>query len=191
MKKKMVAAVVALLFAACNSSSAPSGTQSTSALHSTASWPHHRNVGELVGESPLIVRAQVLEKLGERTLTGEPSQRFPIALTEFRIQIERTLKGAALGQVVVVMPGREGDPVNTYPELPLLKPGSQVLLFLRPSAEPRTPDGTSKFAIVSPEGLYQVIGRTLVTTSEETLIRSAAASGLDSFERAVLQAAQR
>lgn len=189
MKSFALAAATVLLLAAC-SQSAPR-VDLNGASGSLATWPHHRSIDELVGDSELVVRAGVLSKVAERILTGHPSQRFPVALSEFRVQVERTLKGSGAGQIIVVIPGRDGDPVNTYPELPLLKPGTRVLLFLRRSVDGNSADGTARYAIVGPEGLYQVIGNALATTTDERLIRDAAGAGLTAFEAAVLRATQR
>lgn len=186
---RMVATAFSVILSASCAVAAPAPSDEGDA-GAVASWPHHPTIDALVSASPVIVRAVVVENLGERLITGAPTQRFPVALTEFKLRVERVLKGSPGSQIVVIEPGRAGDPANTYKELPLMRQGSRVLLFLYPSAEPALADGTVKYGIVSPEGLYEVVGARVTTRSEQPAIRIAAGQGLDLFERAVVAAAQ-
>jgi hypothetical protein len=147
---------------------------------SFATWAHYRSLDELVSASDLIVRARVGRKLGERSV---PSGRVAVAFTEFEIQPQHTMKGQPKAAATVVQIGRAGDSANTFPEFPLLRVGSEVILFLRDvSAEPLHSDGTQKFSIVSPEGLYLVLAGRVNAASSESTLRSLAGKSVDEFE---------
>lgn len=194
MKVKAIAVLFSaalLLVAACGpraSSNSAVDVPASTHSESMAVWFHYETLERLVSHSDVIVAARVLERVAERPARSHPSQRAPVYFTESRVAVLRTLKGKVAPEILVVQVGREGDPANTYPELPVLKAGTEVLLFLRDvSNEAVHADGQTKYGIVAPEGLYDIVRGRLVTRQLNLPVAQlAAASTAESFEARIV-----
>ncbi len=155
--------VVALAAIACAPSVAPDTSPTTGSM---ADWNDYGDLEDLVRASDLVVEARVLRRLDTRDVRGYPAQRVPVAFTESVVEVRTSLKGNASGELQIVQLGREGDPAQTYPEFPILRPGTDVVLFLVDvSADPIHSDGRTKFAIVAPVGLLRIQGARLTSSA--------------------------
>jgi hypothetical protein len=74
-----------------------------------------------------------------------------------------------------------------WPEMPVLKPGSRAVLFLKDITNSRKPEQSrATFAVVAPEGQYEVVGNRVITVALGTPVPDAAAKlRLDEFEAAI------
>lgn len=131
---------------------------------SLAQWHPFADLAELVQASDLIVEARVTQRIGDREIRLHPAQRVPVAFTESVVQIRRALKGDVDGELIVTQLGRDGDVANTYPEFPLLRPGTVVLLFLSDVSEvPAHSQGIARFGVIAPVGAMAVVGDRLIS----------------------------
>ncbi|MGH2695298.1 MAG: hypothetical protein ACRDJJ_10885 [Actinomycetota bacterium] len=133
---------------------------------SLVSWHDYGDLDELVEASDLVVEAHVVRRLGARDVRSHPAQRVPVAFTEFVVEARSALKGDSAGPLHIVQLGKEGDPAQRYPEFPLLRPGSDVVLFLVDvTTEPIHADGTTKYGILPPVGLLLIENGRLRSTA--------------------------
>jgi limonene-1,2-epoxide hydrolase len=165
---------LALLVTASSCTAVPAGHSPET--DSTTLWRDYGDLIELTEASDLVVEAVVIRRTGVRERRGHPAQRVPVAFTESLIHITNVLKGDPPSKDLrVVQLGKEGDPAQTYPEFPVIRTGSEVVLFLVDvSDEAAHADGSTKYAILPPVGLFRVYGGRLVS----------AASGFDSVAEA-------
>ncbi|HET7701555.1 MAG TPA: hypothetical protein VFM06_11895 [Candidatus Limnocylindria bacterium] len=175
-------AVVLVFASACDQ--VPQSTHAESA----AMWQRHETLEALVEASDVIVRARVIDNAEVYSVGSGSARNLPIYFTDTRVAVERLLKGVAPQELLVWQTGRAGDPGNSFADLPILKPGSRVLLFLTNiSSDPNHGRGKVKFAIVSPDGLYEIHSDRLVTVALGTNVTNeAAVSTLQAFEARVL-----
>ncbi len=84
--------------------------------------------GALADRSPVIVEGRVL------ALAAAPGE---LPAIDYQIEVERTIRGPAMGSLVVRVPGGvRADGVGlAIPGAPKFRPGDEVLLFLRPRGD--------------------------------------------------------
>lgn len=166
----------------------------TAERDSTALWPYYRDLADLTAAADLVVEAVVVRRLGEREVRGHSAQRVPVAFTDSLVRVANVLKGEPGSEELrVAQIGREGDPAQTYPEFPVLSPGSHVVLFLVDvSEEAAHADGSAKYGILPPVGLFTVEGQRLRSAAAEfSPAREATSLSLDDFRARVRALADR
>lgn len=184
--RALIAAAISLLLAtACATPAAPPAAAPNT--ESMAEWHHFDSLGDLVAAADAIARVAVVGKTGEETI---PGGRAPVAFTAFQVRSLRVLKGQPGPTFTLLELGREGDTANTYPELPLLTPGAEVVVFLHDvSTHPNFRDGTRKFQILGLEGAYIVAqGRIRSLSSDSKLSPQTDGKTTSEFESLVLGA---
>lgn len=180
-----------LIIAIAVGCTAPSPLSGDAHQESLTAWHNFGDLRGLVRASDLVIEARVLERVSDRDVRGYAGQRVPVAFTEALVEVRSALKGTASGQLRIVQLGREGDPAQTYPEFPILRPGSDVILFLTDvSAEPIHADGSTKYGILAPVGLLEVQSGRLTTKARgHTAAEQAASLSLDQFRQRVREIA--
>jgi hypothetical protein len=163
----------------------PSGPQSTQTMRQGL-WDGYATLGDLVSGSDLVVRVKVLDGSGYSLQPGAAKSLLSW-YTDTRVTVERVLKGSAQGEVIVLQTGLVGEPSTMWPEMPVLKPGSRAVLFLKDITNARKPEQSrATFAVVAPEGQYEVVGNRVITVVLGTPVPDAAAKlTLDEFEAAI------
>lgn len=162
-------------------------TSGSSSSESMVSWNDYGNLSQLVKAANLVVEGRVLRRVGSRDVRTDARQRVPVAFTESVIEVRAALKGSASGELRVVQLGREGDPAQTYPEFPVLRPGEDVVLFLVDvTNDPILAGSAARYGIIAPVGLFLVRGESLTTSAGSfDSTREALALGLDGLRSRV------
>lgn len=178
-----IAVIAALVAAACTPSTRPG----SASAESMVSWNDYGDLSQLVGAADLVVEGRVLQRVGSRDVRADPRQRVPVAFTESVIEVRAALKGSASGELRVVQLGREGDPAQSYPEFPVLRPGDDVVLFLVDvTNDPILAGSAARYGIIAPVGLFRVRGGSLTTSAGSfDSTREALALGLDGLRSRV------
>lgn len=152
---KLITTVVLFAFGLSACTSTPAAQHSEG--RSLAFWPDHGDLAALTQGSDLVVEAIVVRRLDVREAKGHPAQRVPVSYTESLVRVTRALKGPGSGELRVVQVGKVTATGDTYPEFPVLQPGSAVVLFLVDvSNEAVHADGTTKYAVIGPVGLFTI-----------------------------------
>ena len=126
-------------------------------------WEGYSTLGDLVTASDLVVRAKVTDGRGYSLLPGAAKSQLNW-YTDTRVAVEKVMKGNASSEVTVLQMGLVGEPATMWPEMPVLKPGARAVLFLKDITNSRKPDQSrASFAVVAPEGQYEVFGDRLIT----------------------------
>jgi hypothetical protein len=154
-------------------------------------WDGYATLGDLVVASDLVVRVKVIDGRGYSLLPGAAKSQLNW-YTDARMTVERVLKGSAPSEIVVLQMGLVGEPSTMWPEMPVLKPGARAVLFLKDITNSRKPDQSrATFAVVAPEGHYEVVGNRLITVVLGTPVPDAIdRMRLDEFEAAITAAAR-
>ena len=154
-------------------------------------WDGYATLGDLVAASDLVVRVKVIDGRGYSLLPGAAKSQLNW-YTDARMTVEKVLKGKALDEIVVLQMGLVGEPSTMWPEMPVLRPGVRAVLFLKDITDSRKPDQSrATFAVVGPEGHYEVVGDRLITVVLGTPVPDAVDKmRLDEFEAAITAAAR-
>ena|SRR5688572_17518313 len=154
-------------------------------------WDRYATLGDLVAASDLVVRVKVTDGRGHSLLPGAAKSQLNW-YTDTRVAVEKVLKGSAPSEVIVLQMGLVGEPATMWPEMPVLKPGARAVLFLKDIANSRKPDQSrATFAVVAPQGQYEVVGDRLITVVLGTPVPDAIDKmRLDELEAAISAAAR-
>ena len=179
--------VVAVALVVGCSASEPQSTQTMR----QGLWDGYATLGDLVSGSDLVVRVKVIDGNGYSLQPGAAKSQLNW-YTDTRVTVERLLKGSAPSEVIVLQMGLVGEPSTMWPEMPVLKPGTRAVLFLKDISNSRKPEQSrATFAVVAPEGQYEIIGTRVITVVLGTSVPDAAARlRLDEFEAAIAAAAR-
>lgn len=141
--------------------------------------------------SDLVVRVKVINGRGYSLQPGAAKSQLNW-YTDARMTVETVLKGSAPIEIVVLQMGLVGEPSTMWPEMPVLRPGARAVLFLRDITNSRKPDQSrATFAVVAPEGQYEVVGNRLITVVLGTPVPDTVDKlRLDEFEAAITAAAR-
>jgi hypothetical protein len=123
------------------------------------SWAYtYGSIHEIGAASPLVVTGTVESVLREDRVGG-----LGYPQTVFAVSVNRTVKGALDTTAIHVLQDGGQEGAGTWVELqefPLMRPGDQVVLFLRPMVR----DGETLWVIVGgPEGILKVSSNGAVT----------------------------
>lgn len=153
-------------------------------------WDGYPSLGGLVAASDLVVRVKVLDGNGYSLQPGAAKSRLNW-YTDTRLTVEKVLKGSATGDLIVLQTGLLGEPDTMWTEMPVLKPGARAVLFLKDITNSRKPEQSrATYAVVAPEGQYEIVGDRVITVVLGTPIPDAASKmRLDEFEAAITAAA--
>jgi hypothetical protein len=173
--------VAVALVGAC----APSEPQSTHTMRQ-GHWDGYATLDGLVAASDLVVRVKVIDASGYSLQPGAAKSLLNW-YTDTRVAVEKVLKGSAPSEVIVLQTGLMGEPSTMWPEMPVLKPGARAVLFLKDITTSRKPEQSrATFAVVAPEGQYEVFGDRVITVVLGTPVPDAAAKlRLNEFEDAI------
>jgi hypothetical protein len=154
-------------------------------------WDGYATLGNLVAASDVVVRVKVIDGRSYSLLPGAAKSQLNW-YTDARMAVERVLKGSAQNEIVVLQMGLVGEPATMWPEMPVLKPGARAVLFLKDITNSRKPDQSrATFAVVGPEGQYEVVGNRLITVVLGTPVPDAIDKmRLDELEAAITAAAR-
>lgn len=152
-------------------------------------WDGYRTLSELVGASDLVVRGKVIES-NAFSLNPGATKSVLNWYTDVKVMVEKTLKGSATSEVIVLQTGVAGEPSTMWPEMPVLKNGARAVLFLKDITKGRVPDQSrATFGVVAPEGLYEVIGNRVITVALGTPVPDEASKlSLEQFESRIAAA---
>jgi hypothetical protein len=165
----------------------------SSRAHSSALWEHHETVGALVSGSDVVIRATVLKRAGLQTVDYGSVRGGPLIYTDTLVSVEKYLKGTGASELVIRQLGSvDSSGASSFPDLPILRGQSRVLLFLKDvTSNPQNVSGAPLYGIVSPEGLYEIFGNPLVTVAlGHEVTDTADRTPLDAFERLIEAAAK-
>jgi hypothetical protein len=180
--------VLTAVFLLAGCAAEPRSTRAESA----AMWEHFPTLDALVQASDVVVRAEVMSRSGiEKVDYGSPRGK-QLTYTDTNVSVEKYVRGSGPNRIVIRQLGSTDNGGTNFADLPLIKPGSKVLLFLNDiTADPRNLSSQPLFMIVSPEGLYEIYGNRLITVALGTEVTDAAdKTPLDAFERMVESAAK-
>lgn len=146
----------------------------------------YATLADLVSGSDLVVRVEVIDANGYSLQLGAAKSVLNW-YTDTKVTVEKVLKGSAPSEVIVLQTGLFGEPSTMWPEMPVLKPGSRAVLFLKDITNSRKPEQSrATFAVVAPEGQYEVVGNRVITVVLGTPVPDAASKQrLDEFEAAI------
>jgi hypothetical protein len=178
--------MVALLVASC--AAAPQSTRAESA----AMWDHFSTLDALIRASDVVIRAQVTGRAGVEYVDYGSRVGNKLTYTDSSLTVEKYLRGGGANRIVIRQLGSDDGRGSNFADLPLVKPGSRVVLFLNDiSSDPRNRSGQPLFQIVSPEGLYEIHDNRLITVALGTEVTNTAdKTPLDVFERMIENAAK-
>lgn len=191
MKRTFVSLLTASVFAVGLLTGCASEPRSSHA-ESSAVWDHHGTLAELLQASDVVVRARVIERARAEGIDYGSSRSKLLYYTDTRVGVDKYLKGTGASTLTVRQMGNADIEGASFADLPILSPGTQVLLFLNDiTSDPKNLTGQPLFMIVSPEGLYQVVDNRLITVALGTEVTNTAdKTAADVFERIVEAAAR-
>lgn len=154
-------------------------------------WDGYATLEGLVAASDIVVRVKVIDGSGYSLQPGAAKSLLNW-YTDARVTVEKVLKGSAPNEVIVLQTGLVGEPSTMWPEMPVLKPGARAVLFLKDISNSRKPEQSrATFAVVAPEGQYEIVGNRVITVVLGTPVPdSAARQRLDEFEAAITAVAR-
>jgi hypothetical protein len=174
--------VVALVCAVVLATACAPEPQSTSTMR-VGMWEGYSSLEKMIAASDLVVRGKVIENHGYSLQPGAAKSRLNW-YTDTKLVVEKSLKGSASGEIIVLQAGVAGEPGTMWPEMPVLKTGARAILFLRDISQGRKPEQSrATFAVVAPEGQYEIVGDRVITVVLGTPVPDAAAKlSLGEFE---------
>jgi hypothetical protein len=186
--KRLYLSLLALvtLLVAC----APSEPKSMQTMR-VGLWDGYATLDGLVAASDVVVRVTVIDG-NSYSLQPGAAKSLLNWYTDTRVTVEKELKGSAPNEFIVLQTGLVGESSTMWPEMPVLRPGSRAVLFLKDITKSHKPEQSrATFAVVVPEGQYEIVGDRVITVVLGTPVPDAAAKQrLDEFEAAISAAAR-